>query len=333
MLILFLLLLLLFTLSSSSVFLTPYLYTLNENDPYIKWVDFNVSYTAMKDALKYDIDSYGTSPRINWIELLAYLAAKNGGDFSRYQSKDMSKLVTQLNSGKTIEDLTENMKYYDYYKEAYLAVLGEFVGEYQIETKDDANNSVYETKYGLKAFSPIAKNFYYNHYDDFGNSRSYGFTRKHLGNDLIANVGTPVIAMESGVIEALGWNQYGGWRIGIRSFDKRRYYYYAHLRKDYPYHKSLEIGKEVKAGDVIGYVGRSGYSTTENTNNIRTTHLHFGIELIFSEAQRERNNEIWINVYPIVKLLQSNRSEVYKNEETNGYDRVYDIKITPGLYD
>ncbi len=45
------------------------------------------------------------------------------------------------------------------------------------------------------------------------------------------SIGTPIVAVESGYIEALGWNQYGGWRVGIRSFDGKRYYYYAHLRK------------------------------------------------------------------------------------------------------
>ncbi len=329
-----LLLLMSFILNSSSTLLTSYIYTLNDNDEYfIKWVDFTVPHSAMKDALKYDIESYGASPRINWIEILACLAAKNGGNFSNYRSKDMDKIIDELENGKTMDDLTENLKYYGYYKEAYMAVLGEFVGEYQMEVTDNDGKKKLEIKYGLRAFSPIAKGFYYSHYDDFGNSRTYGFTRRHQGNDLIANIGTPVIAVESGIIEALGWNRYGGWRIGIRSFDGRRYYYYAHLRKNYPYHKSLFIGKEVKAGDVIGYVGRSGYSTTENTNNIRTAHLHFGMELIFNEAQRARNNEIWINVYHIVELLESNRSEVYKNEETKEYNRLHDIRIIPELRD
>ena len=40
-------------------------------------------------------------------------------------------------------------------------------------------------------------------------------TRKMADTDLMAAVGTPVIAVESGVVEAMGWNQYGGWRIGI----------------------------------------------------------------------------------------------------------------------
>ena len=71
----------------------------------------------------------------------------------------------------------------------------------------------------------------------------------------MGSVGTPVIAIESGVVEVLGWNMYGGWRIGIRSFDKKRYYYYAHLRKDHPYHSDLAEGDIVTAGDVIGYLG------------------------------------------------------------------------------
>lgn len=309
--------------------------TVLQSDDYIKWVDFSISSEAMVRAMQYDIDSYGTMPKINWIEVLAYLGAKYGGNFSRYRAKDMDYLISELKSGKTIDDLTDSMSHYGYYKEAYSAVLEAYVGEHQVEVFDEnsPNKKKFETRYGLQAFSPIAKGFYFRHYDDFGNSRSYGFNRKHLGNDLIASIGTPVIAVESGIIEALGWNQYGGWRIGIRSFDGRRYYYYAHLRKNYPYHKSLFEGKVVKAGDVIGYVGRSGYSTTENVNNIQTPHLHFGIQLIFDESQKEGNNEIWINVYHVVDLLQKNRSEVIKDEETNEYNRLYDIKIVPSLID
>ena len=68
---------------------------------------------------------------------------------------------------------------------------------------------------------------------------------------------------------------------------KKRYYYYAHLRKDYPYQANLKEGSIVTAGDIIGYLGRTGYSATENTNNIDESHLHFGIQLIFDESQKE----------------------------------------------
>jgi len=185
---------------------------------------------------------------------------------------------------------------------------------------------VWVTKYGLKAFSPIAKGFPYQDYDDFGVSRSYGYKRQHLGHDMMGQVGTPVIAVESGYVEAIGWNQYGGWRLGIRSFDGKRYYYYAHLRKNYPYHKSLKQGSIITAGDVIGYLGRTGYSRTENTNNIDEAHLHFGLQLIFDESQKEGNNEIWVDCYELTKFLSMNRSETLKNQETKEYDRIYDMK-------
>jgi murein DD-endopeptidase MepM/ murein hydrolase activator NlpD len=125
-------------------------------------------------------------------------------------------------------------------------------------------------------------------------------------------LGTPIVAVEGGIVEAMGWNRYGGWRIGIRSSDSRRYYYYAHLQKDSPYAKDMYVGKIVQPGEVIGFMGRTGYSDKENTNNIETVHLHFGMQLIFDESQKECNSEIWIDVYPIVRLLSEHRSTVQK---------------------
>ena len=47
------------------------------------------------------------------------------------------------------------------------------------------------------------------------------------------------------------------------------------------------------------------------------------MQLIFDESQKESNNEIWIDVYPIIRLLSRHRSEVVKNLETKDYSRVY----------
>ena len=124
----------------------------------------------------------------------------------------------------------------------------------------------------------------------------------------------------AGVVEKLGWNQYGGWRIGIRSHDKLRYYYYAHLRKGSPYAAGLEEGDTVKAGDVIGYMGMTGYSTKEDVNNVKLPHLHFGLQLIFDDSQIDGTNQIWIDVYPLVKFLERNRMPVRK-QEGGGYLR------------
>lgn len=322
-------LLLVLTFTSIIVYQNNKIYTVSTTEKkFIKYVEFNVPYSLLDCALKYDINSHGKEIELNWIELIAYLGAKYGGEYKRYKRSHLDELVKKINSGEKLEELTKNMKYYNYYLEAYTAVLGGFVGEYEIECPKDENSEekVWVKKYGLMVFSPIAKGYYYTHYDDFGVSRTYGYKREHLGNDLMGQVGTPIVAVEGGVIEALGWNRYGGWRIGIRSHDKKRYYYYAHLRKNFPFVKSLKIGDTVMAGDVIGYMGRTGYSNTENTNNITTSHLHFGMELIFDESQKESNNEIWINVYNIVRLLYRNKSATVKNLETKEYSRIYQIK-------
>lgn len=298
----------------------------------IKWVDFNLSYEAMKKAISLDIDSQNKEIKLDYIEMLAYLAAKNGNNFSGYKDKQLDEIAEKFSSGITIEELTKNMKYYAYYYESFSAVLSGFVGAYEIEVpNDDGAGKHWEQRYGIKVFCPIAKSFPFCHYDDFGKKRSYGFSRPHLGNDLMGQVGTPIVAVEGGVIEAMGWNQYGGWRIGIRSFDSKRYYYYAHLRKDFPFRKDLSVGSAVKSGDVIGYLGRSGYSSNENVNNIKTSHLHFGMQLVFDESQKECNSEIWINVYEIVRLLENKRSEVIKDPETKDYKRVYDFRDVSGF--
>ena len=60
-----------------------------EKKEYIKWVDFTVPEGPLQDALEADLATYGDpeNPHVSWVELLAYLGAKYGGDFSRYQKK------------------------------------------------------------------------------------------------------------------------------------------------------------------------------------------------------------------------------------------------------
>lgn len=299
-----------------------------ENKDYIKWFEFTAEYDILDKTSKLDISSHVNNEEIkyNWVELIAYLACKYGGDLNKFKSSDLDVLVNKLKNGETMESITKDLKNYSYYYEAYNSVLKEFIGEYEIQVSDANGNISFEKKYGIKAFSPIAKNYSFSHYNDFGSSRSYGYKRRHLGNDLMGSIGTPIIAVESGIVEALGWNQYGGWRIGIRSFDKKRYYYYAHLRKGHPYASDMYEGKIVKAGDVIGYLGMTGYSSKEDVNNINVPHLHFGLELIFDESQKDGVNQIWIDLYNIVEFLRKNKSEVIlENSETKDYQRKYDI--------
>ena len=264
---------------------------------------------------------------VEWIPLLAYTAARTGGEFDKKALKILNETSEKLAEGEAeIETLTKDMKYYPYYLEAYSAALGGLVGEYEAEVIGEDGQSTWQKKYGLKGYCPIARGFDYTHYDDFGAGRSYGYKRRHLGHDMMGLVGVPIIAVESGTVEALGWNQYGGWRIGIRSFDNKRYYYYAHLLQNYPYAEGLEEGSVVTAGDVIGYMGHTGYSTTENVNNIEVTHLHWGLELVFDEEQKESDNEIWIDVYPLTCFLAKHTQEVQKVEGTREWIRTTKIR-------
>ncbi|MCL2083365.1 MAG: polysaccharide deacetylase family protein [Oscillospiraceae bacterium] len=295
----------------------------DEKQDYIKWVNFNVPVQIMREALEADIGSYESPEDYNicWIDLLALLGARYGGNWKSHKAEDLNSLVNEMKSGKTISELCENAANYSYYKKAYTAVLGGLVGEYQEGNSTPDGKVEWVTRYGLRAYSPIAKGFGYGHYPDFGDVRSYGYKRRHLGHDLMAPTGTPVIAIESGVIEEMGWNRYGGWRIGIRSFDGARYYYYAHLRQNRPYAQGIENGKVVFAGDVIGYIGRTGYSGQENKNNISQSHLHLGLQLIFTPEQKEGDEQIWVDLYGLTKLLQNRRSETIRNPETKEHTR------------
>ena len=280
----------------------------------IKWVDFQIKYESMKYALEQDIATFEQERHISWIDILALAAVDTGGKCDLPAVKKATEICKKGFDPATLS--SGRKKAYDYYHAAYSAVLGGLVGSFAIE-----KDGQIIPQYGLKAFSPVAGGYGYSHCDDFGTSRSFGFRRKHLGNDLMGSLGTPIVAVEGGVVEVMGWNRYGGWRIGIRSFDNKRYYYYAHLQKDHPFADGLAEGDMVKAGQLIGFMGRTGYSDKENVNNIETVHLHFGMELVFDESQKECNSEIWIDVYQIVRLLSSHRAS-YKKIDSK-WQRIY----------
>ena len=280
----------------------------------VRWVDFSVPYESLKYAMEMDIETFEEEKHLSWIDVLALAACRTGG---KCPLASVKKAVAQLKGDESPEELLGSLyQYYDYYHRSFQAVLGGFLGSYAVEKDGE-----WVSRYGLKAFSPIAAGFGFSHCDDFGASRSFGFKRKHLGHDMMGGLGTPIVAVEGGVVEAMGWNRYGGWRIGIRSFDGKRYYYYAHLQKDHPFVDDLKQGDMVQAGDVIGFMGRTGYSDQENVNNIETVHLHFGMQLVFDESQKECLSEIWIDVYDIVRLLNGHRSSLRKTG--SGWQRVY----------
>lgn len=280
----------------------------------IRWVDFAVPYESLKYAMDVDISTAEKEKHLDWTEVLAVAGCRTGG---KCDLRSVKQAVKDLQSDRAPEEILGSLyEYYPYYKESFSAVLGGLLGSFAMEI-----DGQWKPVYGLKAYSPIAAGYGYSHSDDFGNQRTFGFARKHLGHDMMGSLGTPVVAVESGIVEAMGWNRYGGWRIGIRSSDNKRYHYYAHLQKDHPFADGLEVGDVVQAGDLIGFMGKTGYSDKENTNNIETVHLHYGIQLVFDESQKECLAEIWIDPYDIVRLLHSHRSSIQKGN--SGWERVY----------
>ena len=102
---------------------------------FIRYAEFNVPYEALETAMQADIDS-GSERHINWMSPLAYLGAKYGGNFSILQEKRLSLYSEKLKNGENMDDLAKDMKYYPYYYQVYSAVLGGFLGEYQVTVQD-----------------------------------------------------------------------------------------------------------------------------------------------------------------------------------------------------
>ena len=221
---------------------------------YIHWVDFRLSAPVLRSALELDMASQGGEQPLDWIDILALAAAWRGG--TGVTVADTQRAAQALR-GDTPPERLPGMagRCFSYYRAAYGAALGGLVGHFAIRRTDpQTDEAEWIPAYGLKAFSPIAAGYPWSHYPDFGAQRSYGYARPHLGNDILGALGTPICAVEGGTVEALGWNRYGGWRVGIRSHDRKRYYYYAHLRKDRPYAPGLREGDTVQAGDVIEWM-------------------------------------------------------------------------------
>ena len=99
----------------------------------------------------------------------------------------------------------------------------------------------------------------------WGASRDGG-RRRHEGNDIFADRGTPLLAVTDGRISRVRDGGLGGKTVWLNDGKRGLTYYYAHLDS-----QLVKAGEYVERGDTVGTVG--------NTGNARTTppHLHFGI--------------------------------------------------------
>lgn len=132
--------------------------------------------------------------------------------------------------------------------------------------------------------------------DSFGDARGGG-SRSHRALDLPAPAGTAVLAAAPGIVEKLFLSEDGGNTVYIRSADRRRLYYYAHLRD---YAAGLSEGQQVERGQRLGSVGASGNADPA------APHLHFAI------MSMEPDAEWWepgapINPYPLLRAASQTR--------------------------
>jgi peptidoglycan LD-endopeptidase LytH len=124
--------------------------------------------------------------------------------------------------------------------------------------------------------------------DTFTDARSEG--RAHDAIDIMAPAGTPVLAASDGEIVRLFQSERGGITIYQLSPEKKLVFYYAHLER---YAEGLAVGKYVKQGEVIAYVGDTGNAGTGNY------HLHFSIAVLTDPKRYFEGANI--NPYPLLR--------------------------------
>ena len=133
--------------------------------------------------------------------------------------------------------------------------------------------------------------------------RTYGGKRGHEGCDLMANKNErglyPILSITDGIVEKKGWLDKGGYRIGIKA-PGGAYFYYAHLDS----YADIEIGDEVKAGDILGFMGDSGYGP-EGTVGQFAVHLHLGIYIYPDDVETS------VNPYWVLRYIEKSKVKCY----------------------
>lgn len=109
----------------------------------------------------------------------------------------------------------------------------------------------------------------YNFIDSWGFPRMTGteYEHGHQGVDIMADFGTPLYAVERGVVIRVGNDVLGGQKLWVKG-QSGTYYYYAHLQA---FLEGVGEGTPVEAGDVVGFVGDTGNAKGG------APHLHFQV--------------------------------------------------------
>ena len=113
----------------------------------------------------------------------------------------------------------------------------------------------------------VAKKDIFTYDNSWKKPRSYGGARTHEGTDIMYSLNkadvVPIVSISDGVVEKKGWLELGGYRVYIKA-NSNVYIYYAHLSS---YARGITEGTRVYAGQIIGYMGNTGYGK-EGTKDI-----------------------------------------------------------------
>ncbi len=151
---------------------------------------------------------------------------------------------------------------------ASLTVGGETKKYYRFQTPDDSVVDFYDES-GKSAKKFLVRKPVNNAImrSGFGSRRHpiLGYVKMHTGVDWATSYGTPIFASGNGVVASAGWE--GGYGKYVKIKHNNGYETaYGHMSA---FAKGLEVGKRVRQGQVIGFVGSTGQSTG--------AHVHYEI--------------------------------------------------------
>ena len=121
-----------------------------------------------------------------------------------------------------------------------------------------------------------------------------GFNKMHKGTDFAAKEGTPIMASGSGTVILAKWCGGGGNCIKIKH-NSTYETIYAHMKN---FAKGIKVGKKVKQGQIIGYVGSTGMSTGP--------HLHYEVIINGKKVNSQKLK------LPSGKVLKGNERQLFE---------------------
>ena len=124
-----------------------------------------------------------------------------------------------------------------------------------------------------------------------------GYNKLHTGTDFAAPSGTPIMASGSGTITRAKWCGGGGNCIKIKH-NSTYETIYAHMKN---FAKGMKVGKKVRQGQVIGYVGSTGMSTGP--------HLHYEVLI---NGKKVNSQTLKLPSGKILKDLERQKFEIHR---------------------